>query len=94
MAQYQHPKEKGRRLDVGDNEGAKARMLQRLGWKPVPQGQEVKQEPKATAPKQGKQTAKTTDSPKPLNVQTDAGRLEGVDVQPVKEAAKPEKKAD
>lgn len=93
MAQYQHPKDKGRTVDVGEKEGAKARILERLGWKPVPQGQE-QPAPKATAPKQGKQTAKTTDSPKPLNVQTDAKRLEGVDVQAVKEAAKPEPKAN
>lgn len=65
MAQYQHPKDKGRVVEVGETEGVKRRALERLGWKLVPAGQEV--QPQAPAPKPGKQTAKTTDSPKPLN---------------------------
>lgn len=80
MAQYQHPKDKGRVVEVGENEGAKRRMLERLGWKLAPQGQEAQPAPKAE--KAGKQTAKTTDSPKPLNVKAEPTDLRGVDVQP------------
>ena len=67
MAQYQHPKDKGRVLEVGETEGVKRRILERTGWKLVPQGQEAPPAP-APEPKPGKQTAKTTDGPGPLNV--------------------------
>ena len=69
MATYQHPKEKGRTVEVADNEGVKARILQRIGWKLTPQGQE--QQPTAPAePKQGKQAEPTTADPQQLNVKT------------------------
>lgn len=66
MAQYQHPKDKGRVVDVAETEGVKRRTLERMGWKLLPAGQEAPAKP-APAPKPGKQTAKTTDGPKPLN---------------------------
>ena len=68
MAQYQHPKDRGRTVEVAEGEGAKVRILTRLGWKLVPQGQET--QPAAPAPKQGKQAAPTTADPQPLNVKT------------------------
>lgn len=73
MAQYQHPKEKGRTVEVAENEGTKVRILTKLGWKLVPQGQESR--PAAPAPKQGKQAQPTTADPQPLNVKPDQTAL-------------------
>jgi hypothetical protein len=82
MAQYQHPKDKNRVLEVGENEATKRRILEQSGWKLVPAGQEVAPAAKPATPKQGKQTQPTTASPQPLNVKAEAPELRGVDVQP------------
>lgn len=37
--QYRHPTDPRRVLDVGDEEGAKRRILESLGWMPVAQDQ-------------------------------------------------------
>lgn len=65
MAQYQHPKDAGRVVEVGEGEGVKRQILESLGWKLIPAGQEAP--PPAPAPKPGKQASKTSDGPKPLN---------------------------